>query len=221
MPYPIELKEKAITLRKNGFSLKEISEKISIAKSTASVWLSDVLVSPSGQKRLADKQILGQYKTVLLKKAQKKNKESILALKITKLIESIQFSQEMIKLCCSLLYFCEGNKGRLNLVRFTNSDPSLVQLFLSLLRTGFSIDESKLRILMHLHYYHNEEQQKLFWSNATSIPPKQFNRSFWKENTAKNKRKDYPGCVAITYYSADVVKELVMIYNIFTFRGVV
>jgi len=35
-------KEKAIALRKQGYSLKELSEKLNIAKSTASNWSKDV-----------------------------------------------------------------------------------------------------------------------------------------------------------------------------------
>jgi len=48
----IRIKKRAITLCHKGYSLKEISEKLSIAKSTASNWLCDIYLSKSALKRL-------------------------------------------------------------------------------------------------------------------------------------------------------------------------
>lgn len=78
MPYPIDIKEKAIHLRKSGYSLKEIAQKLDIAKSTASMWLDNILIPPSAQKRLQKRKILGQYKTVLIRK---KLREELLILR--------------------------------------------------------------------------------------------------------------------------------------------
>lgn len=136
-----------------------------------------------------------------------------------KLLEKIHWTKEICKLCCCLLYWCEGNKIS-NQVRFTSSDPSLIKLFLSLLRQGFYIDESKFRALVHLHSYHNEEKQKAFWGQVSEIPINQFYRSFHKPNTGQRIHKEYPGCLAISYYDSKVAKELLSIYNAFTQRGV-
>ncbi len=99
-------------------------------------------------------------------------------------------------------------------------DPSLIALFLDLLRKGFKINESKLRILMHLHNYHDEVIQKEFWSIVTNIPFAQFHQSYWKPNTGKRKHAHYPGCIALSYYDAKIAKELKAIYNAFVLRGV-
>src|SRR3989344_6254590 len=141
MAYQLEIKERAISLRKNGRSLKEISELLKIAKSTASVWLANITLSSSAQKRLAHKKILGQYKTVLLKRKQKDLLRKANEAKAYEIIENISLSKDYIKLCCALMWWCEGNKNS-SFLRFTSSDTTLIRNFLSLLRKGFMLDES-------------------------------------------------------------------------------
>ena len=220
MAYRISTKEEATNLRRKGYSLKEISETLKIAKSTASVWLSSVSLSTSAQERLAKKKILGQYKTVLLKKEQKEINRKKDEAKAHETLKKLSFSQEYIKLCCALMWWCEGNKNS-SFLRFTSSDTTLIRNFLFLLRKGFSLDESKFRVLVHIHAYHNDDAQKKFWSQVTKIPLNQFNKSFRKMNTGKRTKENYPGCIALTYYDVRIAKELEALYNEFTkFRGV-
>lgn len=218
MAYSIAIKQKAIALRKEGLSLREIVNELNIAKSTASEWLSPIELSPTAQARLKEKQILGQYKTVLLKKEYKEQQRQIARKMAKDILQSIQLSKTFFKLCCALVWWCEGNKDTTQLT-FTNSDPSLVKCFLFLLRGGFTIDESKFRILIHLHDYHEDEKQKHFWSEITNIPQSQFYKSYLKPHTAVRKHENYQGCIAISYYDAKIAKELEAIYNAFSESG--
>lgn len=217
MSYKINLKNQAIQLRKRGFSLTEISKKLHIAKSTASIWLSTIELSEQAQKRLAKKQILGQYKTVLLKREQKLLSEKKYYEEALKLLQNLQLSKEIIKLTCALLWWCEGNKNS-SFVRFTNSDSTLITNFIFLLRNGFDIDESKFRVLIHIHKYHNDDEQKIYWSEITGIPIAQFHKSYQKMNTGIRSKENYQGCIALTYYDVRIAKELEAIYNAFTLK---
>lgn len=219
MSYTIKFKEKAIKLRRQGYSLKEISKILNIAKSTSSLWLSNVSLSTKAQSRLKSLKILGQYKSINTAHKKRVLQESILLGEVSQFLSKISITPGISKLCCALLFWCEGAKVN-NLVKFTNSDPLLIKTFLHLLRTGFDINESKLRIIMHLHEYHKEKRQKVFWGKVTKIPLRQFHRSYLKPNTGKRKRLNYPGCVSISYYDAKVAKELAAIYNVFAQRGV-
>lgn len=219
MAYQIEVKEKAVYLRKQGYSIKEIAKILNIAKGTSSMWLSDILLSSKAQERLKKRRILGQYKSMDIAHKKREIQQLILTNKAKKLLSKVLITPEICKLCCALLFWCEGEKNT-SLVKFTNSDPSLIKLFLNLLRKGFDIEESKLRILMHLHEYHIEKKQKNFWKKITKIPLKQFHRSYLKPHTSKRKHLNYPGCVSVSYYDAKVAKELATIYNVFVQRGV-
>lgn len=220
MAYRIEIKDEAIALRKSGYSLKEISEHFKIAKSTASAWLSSINLSISAKNRLQKKQILGQYKSVLLKRKKKDLLRKTDEAKASKMLKNLPLSRGYAKLLCALMWWCEGNKNS-SFLRFTSSDVTLIKNYLSLLRKGFMLDESKFRILVHLHAYHNDHKQKAFWSQITRIPLSQFHKSFQKLNTGKRTRENYPGCIALTYYDAKIAKELEALYNEFTkSRGV-
>jgi hypothetical protein len=88
----------------------------------------------------------------------------------------------------------------------------MISAFLKLLRTGFEIDEDKLRVNIHIHEYHNDSKQKLFWSNVTGIPIKKFNKSYLKPHTKKTIRENYPGCARICYHSGEVAKKIQSLY---------
>lgn len=215
MAYSLEIKEKAKKLRNEGFSLKEISGKLHIAKSTASTWLEAISLSSEAQQRLEKMQILGRYKSILIKrKLHKEEKEAREKLAISA-VRTIPFSPELARIYCALLWWCEGNKDT-GEVRFTNSDPTLIQNFLFLFRSSFVLDELKFRIHIHIHDYHNDQKQKEFWSKLTKIPIKQFHKSYNKLHTGKRKHKNYQGCIRVIYYDAKIAKELEAIYNAFT-----
>jgi transposase-like protein len=48
-----EIRDRAVKFRKQGCSLAEISYKLGISKSTASVWLRGVQLSKKAKKRIA------------------------------------------------------------------------------------------------------------------------------------------------------------------------
>lgn len=220
MSYSIDIKERAIKLRRRGFSIKEIAAKLHIAQSTSSAWLSDITLSNTAQKRLVRRKILGQYKSILISKKAREEQRKALEETSRSMLSTLPQSRELMKLCCALVWWCEGNKNTTS-VKFTNSDTTLISNFLYFLRVGFNINESKLRALVHIHQYHNDLEQKKFWSQITKIPLSQFHRSYEKPNTGKRSRENYPGCLALVYYDASVAKELKAIYNTFSeLRGV-
>ena len=133
-----------------------------------------------------------------------------------KVVKSIKRNIAHNKLYCALLYWCEGGKRDGEGIRFINSDPVLIKTFLALIRKSYNIDEKKLRALMHLHGYHNEEFQKKFWSGITGIPKSQFNKTFLKKSTGKRLKEDYAGCLAVSYHDVKIAREMKAIYKVFS-----
>ncbi|MCL4367495.1 helix-turn-helix domain-containing protein [Patescibacteria group bacterium] len=218
MPYSIQIRHKAITLRKRGFSIKEIAAKLQIAQSTSSLWLSHIALSKNAQKRLASRRILGQYKSIQIKKIVKDNQRKMMEKYSLEILSRLSPSKEFMKLCCALVWWCEGNKDTKS-VKFTSSDTTLIRNFLYFLRSGFDIDETKFRALVHIHKYHNDLAQKKFWSEITKIPLAQFYNSYRKPNTGRRFKENYPGCLAVAYYDAKIAKELEALYNTFSKLG--
>ncbi|OGI15450.1 MAG: hypothetical protein A2878_01560 [Candidatus Moranbacteria bacterium RIFCSPHIGHO2_01_FULL_54_31] len=209
----VGVKEKAIILRKRGSSLKEISDRLKVSKSTASLWLRNVKLSSSALKTLEEKKQNGRKRGNA--RQIEKSIENVRDIRdsVTRYLRVTPFSKEQAKGFCALLYGCEGSKNETGRMAFINSDPALITFFLHLFRLAFEVNEKKFRVLMHLHQYHDEKKQKKFWSEITGIPSEQFSKTYQKPNGQKNIREGYQGCVSVRYNSASVQKELVILYR--------
>jgi len=214
MAYPEYLKSQAQSMRENGYSIKEIAKKLKIAVSTSSVWLSNVKLSDEVQEILRQKKILGQYKSSVVireKTRQSRQKSDEEALEK---IKRIKKDSSLDALCCSLLYWAEGSKN-CSIVGFTNSDPIMISTYLKLLRSAFPITESKFRCLVHIHEYHDDLDERTYWSKITSIPLNQFSKSYLKPHTGNRKKQGYHGTISVRYYDAKIGRQIKSYYNMF------
>jgi len=199
--------EKAKKLRQEGLSFKEIGERLGISKSTASLWLRNIELSDKARERIQDLGIRGRERAIRTNRNKKYKEEAEIIKKIENRFTKIRGID--YKIACSLLYWCEGTKNKSNTsVSFTNADPEMISYFLKVFRGSFSLDEKKFRALVHLHEYHDAEKQLKFWSEVAKIPLNQFNKSYLKKNTGKNKKENYPGCINIKYSDSKIYKEL-------------
>ncbi len=227
---PFEQKIRAIELRKSGYLYSEISEELGIAKSTAHSWLKTELLSPS-QKR----QIYARLKASRLSRIKhlaqinkqrhserRARRNKLAGEEAAKVLSSMSLASNHKKVLCAMLFWCEGSKDVKAGLRFVNSDPILVRQFLGLLRESFEIDETRFRVLVHLHGYHDQEQTLKYWSEVTAVPLTQFNKPYLKPNTGKSSREGYMGCISLRYLDSDLGKLLQMIYIKFSesYRGV-
>lgn len=213
----MKIAEKRIAeqMRRQGYSLNEIAQKLHVAKSTVSLWVRDVELSEKAKECLLSKIKLGQYISAENKK--KRTKEGLDNYYNNALVEigKTTLNKSSARTACALMYYCEGNKSLFNGVCFTNSDPALIKTFLFLFRKGFDIDERKLSACIHLHEYHDAAQQLDFWSRTTGIPESQFSKPYLKPNTGKRIRKNYQGCVSVRYHNNDMGRQLLMIGKAF------
>jgi hypothetical protein len=207
-----DIKQKAIELRKQGSSLRIIAESLDIAKSTASVWLKDVLLDEQAEEKIKGFKSIGLQKAIDKSRQKRQDRLSSIEEGVVKFIDQIPRTKQIDKLACALLYWCEGEKSKSS-VSFVNSDPQMIATYLVLFRSAFQIDEKKLRISLHLHEYHQDLQEIEFWSKITAIPDSQFYKIYRKPNTGKNKKENYHGCVAIRYYDVRVIMELQKIWE--------
>lgn len=211
-----ELKTQAIALRREGYLYSEIALKLGIAKSTAHSWTSKIDISQTTADailaRFTDSQISRIDNMAMVNRSHRLEREKELREKARSIVDNTSIATSHKMIICASLFWCEGTKDAAGGMRFTNSDPIMVRVFLKLLRESFDLDESKFRALVHLHEYHDPKKQQLFWSKLTQIPLKQFNNPYLKPHTGKRKRDEYPGCIRITYLNASFGKLLKMIY---------
>lgn len=205
-------KEKAIKLRQEGYSFKQIATELKIAKSTSHAWTKAVILSPEASEVLHQRYLFGQEVSRSIQNDRYIEKLETIRVEQSVYLDSLRNIPD--KLICAMIYWCEGAKAKDGL-KFTNSDPDLIKTFLKLFRNSFEIDETKLRAVVHIHEYHDDERQREFWSRVTHIPTVQFWKSYIKPHTGKNKKENYPGCISISYFNADIAKELLFLASAF------
>lgn len=201
-------KMEAVKLRSSGVSMSKIAVSLGVSKSTVSLWVRGVVLSSAAQQKIDDTKMIARKKaSQTLSNKRKLREES--ALNSAKIIfPKGDLSRQYRYLIAALIYECEGAKTSRSTLEFTNSDPKLVAIFLSLIRSMWKLEESKFRVVMHLHSYHNERVEKDFWSHATGIPKTQFLKTFKKIESGNAKKKDYRGCVQIKYFDVNIKRML-------------
>lgn len=204
-----EKKEESIKLRKRGYSLKEISKRLNISQSTASIWLRDLKLPLSALKKLSKKTVNGRK----LASAARRNETQTALTNAANLAQitkrQAKYDIADLKIMCAMIYWCEGSKTiNDSALVFTNSDPDLMAFFLMILRKTFEIDEDKFRVLVHLHHYHDQDKQLRFWSKVTNIQRSQFLKPYKKGSTGKYKKMNYEGCVSLRYHDVKIAREI-------------
>lgn len=204
----------AAKLRESGHSLREISEKLRISKSTASLWTRKQSISDIGKKRLENLSIKGRKKSKVTLIKKRINRLEKMEKECTVLSKKINFKKDDFKLMLALLYWCEGGKTDKR-VTFINSDHNLIKAFLKLLRKSFIIDEKKLKALLHLHEYHNRKKMLEYWADVAGIKTENIT-VYNKKNSGKRKRDSYKGCISLRYGDCQILNEILLIIKRFS-----
>jgi len=198
----IKEKEKAIKLRKEGFSYSEILKEISVAKSTLSLWLRSVGLAKKQKQRITEKRISAALRGAKAKKEKRIAITKEIKDKARKEIEEI--NKRDLWLIGTALHWAEGAKEKEDKpgtgIIFSNSDPKMILLFLKWLKIIFSINNSDLSYDLYIHETANLRNAQLYWSNILSIPVEKI-KFYFKKNKINTKRKNtgdnYHGLVRI------------------------
>ncbi|MBI4132921.1 MAG: hypothetical protein HY473_02445 [Candidatus Sungbacteria bacterium] len=193
-------RSQAIALRRQGLSYREILSQVPVAKSSLSLWLQSVGLSRKQRQRLSEK------KRVAALRGAKKRKEQRL-----KLVEEIfastrkdvnHISRRELWLMGVTLYWAEGSKEKDKRpgsgIRFSNSDPFMIKLFLKWLKEVAMVDKNSIYLDLYVHENSRNSVQDLlrFWSKVTGFPTSRLNHVYFKRSRVKTNRKN----TGIGYY---------------------
>jgi len=213
------LKQTVIKLRRSGKTYGEIIRitKHDIPKSTLSDWCSKIYLN-SEQRKLIDKKVRDNCKKGMEVAWQinKKRREEYLKsiASRNKHLVKIFKNKDVGKIALAMLYLGEGSKslGRSSL-RFGNSDPFVIDLFLNLLRKCYTVDEKKFRCTVLCRADQNINNLEKFWLEVTKISKLQFYKTRIDARTIgkPSLKLDYKGVCVIDYFSADIFLDLMQI----------
>ena len=198
-----DLREQAVALRREGKSYREIQKMLDVARSSLSLWLRDV--------PLTDEQrfLLGQRKA----NAGARRAASLRARRIARAEHTHRKAMSMIGtlsrrelfIAGVIAYWAEGSKSkpwrRSERVVFTNSDPTMVSLFLRWLDV---VGVARHRIILRIQIHEGADiaAAERCWREIAQLPEHQFRRPTLKRHKPVTVRKNmgprYIGCLTIT-----------------------
>ncbi len=188
----MKLKEKleARRLRSFGHSLNEIRKRLDVAKSSISLWVRDIELTPEQKKGLSQKSIqkgvIEQRRTTRLKNESARRQIIIDA--ANKEIKRI--SKRELWLIGVMLYWAEGGKTRRGMVRFSNSDPEMIKIMMAFFRKICKVPEEKFMGYIHIHPHLNHKRAERYWSSMSNIPLSKFYKTYRKINSSSKNKKD-------------------------------
>ena len=200
MTQKLDLKLEAIELRKSGKTYSEIMSQVPVAKSTLSDWFREVSLSLPQKQRITQKRLDAALRGAL----SKKNSRILLTKTITEASkkEIGRVSKRELWLIGVVLYWAEGSKEKEyhpgNGVKFTNSDPLMIKLFLKWLKKICHIDLQELvfEIYLHDNNKHRIAEVREYWKKTTGVSNSSTFRLYFKKDKVSTKRRN----VGESYY---------------------
>lgn len=178
------LRHKARMLRQKGISVKKIAGYLGISKSTASIWVRDIILTVEQMEELKNIMLhgseLGRTKGAIV---QKERRLKFIEESRNKGIAELSTITERELLIAGLaLYWGEGSKKSQE-VEFCNSDPKMIQFLLLWLKKSFEITQDEIKCCVGINEIHRKRDElvKDYWSKISGIPLSQFRKTSFKK----------------------------------------
>lgn len=182
----------ARVLRSQGLSLRAISAEVKCSKSTISRWISDIELTDAQIIQLKSNQDKGRAKAAKHPNSSRQKWERIRSSIRTASKKEIPrvYSNDLLKMLGSALYWAEGYNASRNAVVFANTDPSMIRLIMLFFRKICKVPESKFRGKVFIHPHLNVKKAESYWSNISNIPLRQFNKPLLAISRASKGKRD-------------------------------
>ena len=212
--YSQEIKNKIESLRSSGKTYGQLTALYGVPKSTLSTWLGKkypgVFDKAARLVHLERIRILSQNRLREIRLQQEKALYDKISKEFrTYPLENLGFYKSIL----AALYWAEGAKHeRVSGIKFVNTDPKMMSLYIRLLRKCYKIDEKRFKIRVHVHYYHKHREVKELWSELLQVPQNQFWKIYHKKRSiTKRFRKNFMGICFLYHSDSNIRKELLEI----------
>ncbi len=171
-------KMRAHKLRRSGMSINKIAKKLSVSKSSVSLWCRNLSMTKKQRERLRKKMIAGGHKGRMMG-ARKNKQKRILVMRnaennANQLIKKIS-ARDLLFLGLGL-YWGEGNKNTENRFILVNSDSFIIKAVIKWLKEVMGIPRELLTLQVYINKQHKYRVEKVsqYWSAELKIPRQQF-----------------------------------------------
>lgn len=206
-------REAARQLRlEQGMSVKEIAKTLGVSKSSVSLWVRDIELTPAQIQALQDR--MKSYG------AQHKGSQA----NITKHRAIRQQYQEegrekahehdLLHLQGCMLYWGEGGKGRIA-VKFANSDPDMMQVFIKFVRESLQVPEAKIKIRIYCYLNNGLSLEEIhdFWLKTLKISVSQLGKGQVNNQPSSSQQKGRKLLYGVCHLTVDSSRYIQRIYG--------
>jgi hypothetical protein len=197
--------------RRDGRSVKEIARILGVSRSSVSLWVRDIELTPAQHAALLDRN--PAYNGQRNGSAENARRGRIRR-------RRFQQRGRMAARRCNpgyvagcMLYWAEGARAR-NALRFTNSDPEMIRFFVRFVREAFGVRPEKITVTCNLFADHEERQREIeqFWLVLVGLPPQCLRTSvvnrYSRYSKKKRKNKLPYGTCRICVHSTEIVQAI-------------
>lgn len=125
--------------------------------------------------------------------------------------------EQLIEAIGATLYWGEGYKSiKAKGIDFANSDVRMVEFFMKFLRTRYTLDEKRLRVLLYCYSDQDINSLITFWSKKLRIPKTQFTRPYIRTDYREDGRKMPRGLVHIRYADKKLLRDVLNLIESFS-----
>lgn len=206
--YIMKFKERleAIELRKKGWMLPAIKDKLGVSKATVSLWLRDIALNEDQQRAVTK----GRDKSRFIGGEKKKNARKKITEEITAqgIREGRDRSKDSFFVSGLMLYWAEGAKSE-ETIKFSNSDPAMIRFMMKWFRDVCGVEDKKFRISVHIHSLHSSRDCEAYWSKITKISRNQFYKTQIKKTSLGQRKKIlYEGTCTICVGNKNLFRKM-------------
>lgn len=194
----LSVREKALALRRRGFSYAHISSETGLSKSTLSGWLTEVPYTPNKETIMA----FGKARAAASARRAELRQKSIQEIRKTAVKDIGRISRRDLFVFGLGLYLGEGCKTN-SQIRVMNSDSRIIQATIAWFRM-LGVEKKQIKLRLHLYPDSNVTHSLQFWSRTTSIPLSQFQKHQIDSRIDKKAKKRHKlpfGTVQLTVQS--------------------
>ena len=208
----VEEKNKAIILRKEGKSVREITEILGVSKGSVSIWVRDIKLTEEQELNLLERNNKnpGRFNGARI------NKEKFLEIRKKYQGEGCEEAKkrDWLFVAGCMLYWGEGSKTK-NSVILVNSDPYLLKIFINFLYKCFNIKKEEINISINCYLDSGltiSEIEK-YWIDKLGLNQEKLRKALINHrpnssiHQGKGRKLSYGVC-RVVVYRTDIVQKI-------------
>lgn len=176
-----KLRSEAEELRSQGYSYTLINQKLGISKSTMHYWFKDRPFVPNSE-------VVERMKSGPTKAGIDRHNERVRSIRLIRSAAAKEIgvlTKRDVWMLGLGLYVGEGSKS-IESIRIINSDPAVVRMSIRWLKEICGLDDSNLRITLHVYPDTDIKKCHSYWQEITNLPE----TSFYKDTIDKRRNKN-------------------------------